>query len=720
MLFVSLQGYGIGFVECGEGMCSFPDGALRVLPDGGVKVGNVSLNLMGGYVSIRGERREGKVSVFSGNGTHIRPLYKSVVLKGENVKAVLSYVGGEVNLQFVFKAGRRPIAGFEVSGGGAPKLAGDGLVIEGAGIKIRLGDLHAFQGSEELTLNVGIEGNIVELSAEGYDPRFPVVIDPVFAVFVAGSRADFGYDLLAAPDGTVYVVGRTQNSSDFAPSRSVFGTSGNYDAFVTRLTGDLTTHLATAIVSGSGDDVARGITLDSTGNIVISGYTTSSDIAPTRTVMGTPGGGYEAFVTRLSADLSTHLATVVLAGSMADYGMKSATAPNGDILVVGYTFSWGSPDFAPSRNLFGTHYVYDVFVSRLSPDLSAHVSTAIVGGSGHDFGLTVTTDTSGAVLVAGYTQASGDYAPTRNTFGTPAGDDAFITALSPDLTTHITTTILASTWGDGINAIEVNSSGQVVVGGWVNNLNDFVPADTFGFCGGGTGTNSFASLLDASLTPIKTVVVCSQFADGCHDVALRGDTVLLSGEADASNTLPDPKVVSGNMGSTDSYVAFFSPDLSTHILTLIIAGSGGEDGMAIDVGSMGDIYTAGTATGSLGDLADVRDTFGTPSPGYQEAYVARVVEPLGREDDLGVSESESGFRCEVKDGVLKVSLPSPGYVGYDIYSHDGRLVHRESAGYLSGGERTLVLPSLPTGVYLLKVRVGNGIKTLKFHNKNGG
>jgi len=710
-----LQAYGIGFVECGHGMCSFPSGNVSVSPDGTLKVGEISLKLLGKYTSIRREGEQGRVNLFFAGGRKTLRAYRRVVLEGEGVRAILSHGEEGTNLQFVFSAGKTPTARLKVGADSPPELSGNGLTVKGGKTRIRLDDLHAYQGSEELPLEVRVRGDVLEFSARGYDPRFPVVIDPVIAVFVASSGADFGYDVLAAPDGTVYVVGKTRSFSDFAPSRNVFGSTGLYDAFVSRLSGDLSTHLSTAIVAGSGDDEAKAITYDSTGNVVVVGNTASSDFAPSRTVMGTPGGGHDVFITKLSADLSTHLKTVILTGSMYDYAEDVLTAPNGDIILTGSTWNWGTSDFAPSRTQFGTNNEYDAFITRLSGDLSAHIATAVVGSSRYDWPLAVSFKPSGNILITGYTASSGDYAPNRNIFGTPGGNDAFITELSPDLSSHVRTTVLASTWGDAGHGIKLNSSGQIVVGGEVQNLNDFVPSDTFGFCGSGTGSNSFVSLLDTNLTPIRTVVVCCQLADRGYDVALRNDTVLLSGEADDYSTLPNPRVVSGNPGGTDIFISYFPPDLSGHISTLVIAGSGGEDGRALSVGPAGDVYVAGTSAGSLGDLADVRDTFGTPSPGYQEAYVARIVEPLGAEDGLKVSEGRKEGRYEVKvsDGNLKVLLPSPGYVGYDVYSSDGRVVHRESIGYLSPGTHTFALPALPSGTYLLKVRVGKKMKVLK-------
>jgi len=121
------------------------------------------------------------------------------------------------------------------------------------------------------------------------------------------------------------------------------------------------------------------------------------------------------------------------------------------------------------------------------------------------------------------------------------------------------------------------------------------------------------------------------------------------------------------------------------------------------------VFVAGGTYGS-GDFAVNRTVFGTPSnPDTADAFVVK----LG--NSLSVQEVPAGgFFADVSllNGVLTVSLPNPSYVGYDLYSADGRLVKRVSLGYLPAGRYEYEL-KLPKGVYLLKVRVGNRVKEFK-------
>jgi len=58
-------------------------------------------------------------------------------------------------------------------------------------------------------------------------------------------------------------------------------------------------------------------------------------------------------------------------------------------------------------------------------------------------------------------------------------------------------------------------------------------------------------------------------------------------------------------------------------------------------------------------------------------------------------------------------LTRPAYIGYDLYSPDGRLMARRSLGYFLKGRHEFRLEDVPTGAYILKVRVGDRIRFVK-------
>lgn len=118
-------------------------------------------------------------------------------------------------------------------------------------------------------------------------------------------------------------------------------------------------------------------------------------------------------------------------------------------------------------------------------------------------------------------------------------------------------------------------------------------------------------------------------------------------------------------------------------------------------------------TSNSSDFAVNRVVFGTTG-GY-DAFVMRLLNALEASDtSLNVSEVgvHSGYDVGISEGALVLRLFSSSYVGFDVYDPSGRLVKRVSLGYLPAGRYEYRL-NLPKGTYLLKVRIGDEVRTFR-------
>ncbi len=167
-------------------------------------------------------------------------------------------------------------------------------------------------------------------------------------VILTSNGADYAFDLELDNMGNVYVAGISGHVTTFSQSinRYVFGppTISLSDAFVVKMGNDLS-YIATAVIGGSLRDGALGIGLDDSGNVYISGYTSSGDY-PRNFVYG-PTGGIDAFVTKLSSDLSSHIVTAIIASDSNDYAMDVDVGPLG-VYVAGFTYH---PEWFAQPNL---------------------------------------------------------------------------------------------------------------------------------------------------------------------------------------------------------------------------------------------------------------------------------------------------------------------------------------------------------------------------------
>jgi hypothetical protein len=261
--------------------------------------------------------------------------------------------------------------------------------------------------------------------------------------------------------GDALVTGYT-SSTDFPianPLQPNYG-GGFDDAFVARLQADGSALVYSTYLGGSGSDYGQGIAADpTTGDALVTGYTASTNFPTANPLQPTNHGGYDAFVTRLSADGSALVYSTYLGGSGADRGLGIAVDPaTGDALVTGYTISTNFPTANPLQPNYGGGFA-DAFVARLSADGSALVYSTYLGGSGNDYGNGIAVDPStGDALVTGAT-GSTDF-PTANAFQpTNHGSvTAFVARLSADGSALVYSTYLGGSGNDAGFGIAVDPS----------------------------------------------------------------------------------------------------------------------------------------------------------------------------------------------------------------------------------------------------------------------
>ena len=225
--------------------------------------------------------------------------------------------------------------------------------------------------------------------------------DYLWAKSAGGTSFDTGNGVSTDTNGNVFVTGSFKSSS------ITFGTNtltnaGGRDIFLVKYDANGTVLWAKS-AGGTSDDYGYGVSTDTNGNVLVTGYFESSSITFGATTL-TNAGNSDIFIVKYAPD-GTVLWAKSEGGTSWDYGNSISTDANGNVLVTGY-FQSSSITFG-STTLINTGSIYtdDIFIVKY--DTSGNVRWAkSAGGTSYDSGRSVSTDTNGNVFVTGYFQSS--------------------------------------------------------------------------------------------------------------------------------------------------------------------------------------------------------------------------------------------------------------------------------------------------------------------------
>ncbi|GAN35109.1 MAG: hypothetical protein DYG83_18165 [Candidatus Brocadia sp. AMX2] len=343
--------------------------------------------------------QEGKVNYFIGNDpkkwkSNI-PTYKTVVYKGIYNNIDMKFYGNNRQMEYdiVVKPGASPsrvqfsyhgIEGLQVTEDGDLEISLkddkiiqkrpyvyqeiDGKRVERDGkFRVLSSELGIPPQNPKSKSKVRNRKFIYGFQVASYDKRYPLVIDPVleYSTYLGGSGNDHGIHMAIDGLGNAYVTGYTQ-STDFPTASAYRGSNaGGYDAFVTKISASGDALIYSTYLGGSSYDYGRGIAVDGSGNAYVSGETNSSNFPTASAYQATNAGGFDAFVTKISASGDILIYSTYLGGSSQDIHYGGVAVDGlGNAYVTGYT---QSTDFPTASAYQGSNVGgYDTFVTKIS------------------------------------------------------------------------------------------------------------------------------------------------------------------------------------------------------------------------------------------------------------------------------------------------------------------------------------------------------------------
>lgn len=388
------------------------------------------------------------------------PTYRSVSLGEayEGIEVMLEAHRNNVEKRFDVAAGADPRAiRLRVDGAEALRVAADGrLEVTTAAGPISFTAPIAFQEQDgaqtAVDVTYTVEGDTYGFALGDYDASRPLVIDPALAsTFLGGSGDENPGPPIVDGLGNVYVAGPTA-SPDFPVTIGGAYRGGSTDIFIAKFNPDLTLLESATFIGGSAEDLGAVLALDSAGNVLVAGRTTSANLPVTPGAFQTiKKAGTEGFVAKLDSSMGMLLAASYLGGSRNEgYINWVLVDANDNVFVTGATNSTDFPTTAgaydPTYNDWDTD---DAFIAKFNNSLSTLLAGTYLGGGLWDIPYAGALDGNGNLFVGGRTSST-NFPTTPGAYHADYADpwpqqDGFVSKLSNNLTTLIASTYVGST-----------------------------------------------------------------------------------------------------------------------------------------------------------------------------------------------------------------------------------------------------------------------------------
>lgn len=349
----------------------------------------------------------------------------------------------------------------------------------------------ATSGAHQLTFSGNFDAFVVKYNSSGVR---------LWSTYFGGIAVDNGNDVVVNSGNDIIVTGNTRSASGIATAGAFQtgfgGGDSSGDAFVVKFNAS-GIRLWGTYFGGANEDYGDGIAIDPAGNLFITGWANSTNLATSGTYQDTKSntGNADAFLAKFNASGARLWATYNGSDSN-DYAFKVVCDVNGNAIITGYT---NSDHGMNTNSAYQTSYGGngDAFISKFSASGNRLWST-YYGGTDIDYGLDIGIDGVGNTYITGSSKSGSGIATSGAFQYTKSNEyDAFLLKLNPG-GTRIWATYIGSGDFDGGIGIATDLKGVCAITGYTKSASNFASDSAFMVNYADGGQDAFVAKFDSA------------------------------------------------------------------------------------------------------------------------------------------------------------------------------------------------------------------------------
>lgn len=561
----------------------------------------------------------------------------------------------------------------------------------------------------------GVHQSTLSGSFDAYLSKFNSNGVQQWGTYFGGSSFDIFYAIHVMPSGIVFATGDTGSTSNVASGgahQTVYG-GGIDDAILVKFDSN-GQRLWSTYMGGTLHDIAQGVTVDSNGDVIITGHTESTGSISTAGAYATSYAlNYDVFITKFNTNGVRQWGTY-FGDTGADEAYGIVTDALNNIYFTGFTTSaFGISAGVSFQSMIGGG-ANDAFIVKMDGAGSNLIWGTYYGGTGDERGNAIKCDIgTGNIYIGGNTTSSTNIASGgayQATIG--SADDSFITAFT-SVGNRLWGTYYGGSDVDYINSLVLDINKNILVGGQTLSTNAMSSANAYQTS---IGSPSFYDAFFAKFSQSGIRKLGSYFGgpDNENGTGICIDNlgkIYLSGETSSTVSISTPGSHMPNYaGSSDAFLAKFcvAPEptvtpasTSTTCVnnTYTLTASPGYTAYLWNTGSSANplAVTAGSVAGTFYYTITVTDSDGCNGTSDSSTVIVNLCtgiteHDLAQEINIYPNPANEVVRVEGLEFSVESVLMIVDVLGKEVLRADFNSVNQ-----------SIDISELSAGIYFLKV-----------------